>query len=94
MLNSDVAMVRQLDSSNKDPATGEVACKFVDRAPNDVPRCPAARGDLFDSMVMYSQSNTRFLNDFRDAMIKMTDAGYRVSSSSCDSDGMCQLSRN
>ena len=94
MLNADVAMVRQLDDSNRDPETGEVSCKFVNRAPGDGPRCPVARSDLFDRMVEYSQSNTQFLNDFRDAMIKMTDTGYRVQSSSCDADGMCRLIRN
>ena len=85
-------MVRQLDASNKHPTTGQVSCKFVRREPGDRPRCPAARSDVFDSMVTYRNNNQQFLNDFRDAMIKMTDTGYRVRA--CASDGMCELQRN
>jgi len=91
MLNSDVAMVRQLDDSNKHPTTGQVFCKFVEKDPTSVPRCPRARMDLFGPMVDYRQDNQSFLNDFRDAMIKMTDVGYQPRD--CDAEGMCQLER-
>lgn len=74
MLNSDVAMVRQLDESNVDSETGECLCKFVSRDPTDGPTCPVARMDLFEPMVRYAESNTRFLNDFRDAMIKVRNS--------------------
>ena len=92
MLNSDIAMVRQLDDTNKHNTTGEVFCKFVTRGPTtpqQPARCPVARLDLFDPMVEYAHDNELFLHDFRDAMIKMTDTGYRVGT--CDDDGICQL---
>jgi len=47
--------------------------------------------DLFGPMVDYRQDNQSFLNDFRDAMIKMTDVGYQPRD--CDAEGMCQLER-
>lgn len=91
MLNTDVAMVRQLDDSNRNPTTGQVSCKFVNREPGNRPRCPGARRDVFDNMVTYRGDNQRFIDDFRDALIKMTDTGYRVST--CDSDGMCTMQK-
>ena len=89
MRNSDIALVRQLDSENKDDV-GRVSCQFVSRG-GDKTTCPMARTDLFTEMVKYRNDNQKFLEDFRDALTKMTQTGYSVDSSSCDSDGVCRL---
>lgn len=89
MLNSDLALVRQLDNGNLEES-GRVSCQFVTRAPGNNP-CPASRELLFGPMVRYRNDNMAFLVDFRDAMIKMTNVGYGVGS--CDEDGNCRLVR-
>ena len=89
MLNSDIALVRQLDSSNKDPQTGRVSCKFVERENHPDPPCPVARSDIFQPMVTYRNDNNRFLRDFREALIKLTNNGHVVRA--CDERGFCQL---
>ncbi|CAB9503274.1 Putative ascorbate peroxidase [Seminavis robusta] len=91
MLNSDVALVRQLDSANMEES-GFVSCKFVSRAPGESV-CPASRNIIFSEMVRYRNNNTVFLEDFRDAMVKMTNVGYTVDGGSCDEDGICRLVR-
>ena len=75
MLNSDIAIVRQLDDSNKHATTGQVSCKFVERSPGNEPACPMARSDLF--------------SDFRDAFQKLTTTGHVVQA--CDANKMCPL---
>ena len=89
MRNSDIALVRQLNSDNK-ADSGRVGCQFVPRG-GDKSTCPMARSDLFVEMVKYRNDNQLFLKDFRDALIKMTQTGYSIDSSSCDSDGVCRL---
>lgn len=89
MLNSDIAMVRQLHYGNKAP-NGKVGCQFVARGGSDAP-CPVARADLFTEMVKYRNDNHLFLEDFRDALLKMTQSGYTVDNNSCDPDGICRL---
>jgi catalase (peroxidase I) len=89
MLNADIALVRQLHGDNK-AVDGQVSCPFVPRGGYGS-RCPMARSDLFTNMVKYRNDNKIFLEDFRDAFIKMTHKGYRVDNSSCDKDGICRL---
>ena len=89
MLNADIALVRQLHSGNK-ATNGHVGCQFVPRG-GDKTTCPMARSDLFVEMVKYRNDNQCFLEDFRDALTKMTQTGYVVDTNSCDSDGICQL---
>ena len=92
MLNADIALVRQLDSTNK-AESGFVSCKFVSRAPGAT-LCPVAREGIFSHMVRYRQDNMAFLEDFRDAMVKMTNVGYVVDTDSCDAEGNCRLVRS
>lgn len=89
MRNSDIALVRQLNSNNK-ADSGRVGCQFVPRG-GDKATCPRARNDLFVQMVKYRNDNRLFLEDFRDALIKLTQTGYSIDSISCDSDGVCRL---
>ncbi|CAB9503287.1 c peroxidase, mitochondrial [Seminavis robusta] len=91
MTNADIALVRQLHAGNK-AANGKVACQFVPRSGNE-PTCPMARSDLFVEMVRYRNDNHAFLEDFREAFIKLTMTGYLVDPYGCDSDGICGLIR-
>ena len=91
MLNSDIALVRQLDDGNKQES-GFVSCKFVSRAPGETV-CPASRSVIFNEMVKYRNDNRVFLEDFREAMIKMTNVGYSIDTDSCDDEGFCRLLR-
>lgn len=91
MLNSDIALVRQLHNGNKAP-NGKVACQFVPRGGSNTP-CPMARSDLFTEMVRFRNDNQAFLEDFRDALTKITQSGYEVDSDSCDTDGICRLTK-
>jgi hypothetical protein len=91
MLNSDIALVRQLSDTNKDES-GFVSCKFVSRAPGET-LCPASRGVIFNEMVKYRNDNMAFLEDFRDAMVKMTNVGYAIDEDTCDAEGYCRLRR-
>lgn len=90
-LTSDVALVRQLDDQNID-ADGKANCKFVERAPFDVPECPVARSTVYSHMVDYRNDNRVFLEDFRAAMEKMVNVGYTIGND-CDEDGNCKLVR-
>jgi hypothetical protein len=89
MLNADIALVRQLHAGNK-AVDGQVSCQFVSRG-EDGPTCPMARSDLFIQMVKYRNDDMIFLEDFRDAFLKMTQKGYTVDISTCDEDGICRL---
>jgi len=91
MLNADIALVRQLDDQNID-ADGKAGCKFVERAPFDVPECPVARSSVYSHMVDYRNDNKVFLEDFRAAMEKMVNVGYTIGND-CDEDGNCKLVR-
>lgn len=79
----DAALVRQLDSSNKD-RRGRVTCDFNDD-------CPFARDAIFRPMLDYARNNRRFLRDFYAALVKMVDVGYRVDDDTCNSRGVCRL---
>jgi hypothetical protein len=89
MLNSDIALVRELNDDNKRD-DGFVTCQFVTRAPGNTV-CPVARDSLFSHMVRFRNDNMAFLQEFRDAMIKMTNVGYIIDESTCDEDGNCRL---
>jgi hypothetical protein len=90
MMQSDIALVRQLHNGNLAP-NGKVACQFVSRGGQGVETCPMSRIDLFAEMVKYRNDNRVFLQDFRDALIKMIQQGYKVDTTKCDVDGVCPL---
>jgi hypothetical protein len=89
MLNTDIAIVRDLNDDNMDPVTGEVDCNFVDRTNTRDSRCPHAQGALQEA-VRYRFSNRAWLNDFEDVIIDMLRNGYTVDDSKCV-DGLCEL---
>jgi hypothetical protein len=89
MLNTDIALVRQLTDDNKDSSTGHVGCSFVSRDPTRDSICPVAHSSVFEHMVRYRNDNMAFLVDFRDAMIKMTNVGYEEDN--CDESNICTL---
>jgi len=53
--------------------------------------CPPAPSSLMEPMIRYASDNIVFLRDFYRALVKMTDVGYRVDDSTCDSNNVCQL---
>lgn len=93
MVNSDVALVKELNDRNKNPRTGRVYCKFTDKR-NEGNGCPRARDSIFRPMLYYSRNNRSFLRDFHSALVKMVNIGYSVDESTCDIHGVCQLKRN
>jgi len=90
MLNSDVALVKQLDDTNKDFRSGQVPCVFTDRDGTGT-GCPPARGSIFEPMLRYARDNRLFLRDFHRVMVKMANVGYSVDGDTCDLNGVCQL---
>lgn len=88
MMNSDIALVRQLDSSNKSPE-GDVDCSFISRGGSNI--CPPATSTLLEPMIRFASDNRVFLRGFHSAMVKMIDVGYEVDDETCDSNNVCQL---
>jgi hypothetical protein len=83
MLNSDVALVRDL-SGLIDDGDGQVSqCQFVCNR-NDpqtgcpLPRCPHAE-ETFDIAAEYKHDNVKFLADFQSVFTKMLEAGSDTS---------------
>jgi hypothetical protein len=83
MLNSDVALVRDL-TSYLNTSTGEVTCAFLCQngdcsVPNKGrPACPYANATL-DFAAQYKNDNLLWLNDFKNAFSKMLVQGYGTS---------------
>jgi catalase (peroxidase I) len=84
MLNSDVALVREIDENINMQMDGRVDCTF--KGPNACPTAPATMGH----MIRYRNSGERFLTDFRDALQLMIDNGYSKGSN-CPAGQVCQL---
>lgn len=82
MLNSDIAMVRNLVSGDNLDSDGRVTCDF-NECDSDTPFLPF--------IVTYANDASRFLRDYREALDIMIDNGYRRGSS-CGSGEVCVLS--
>lgn len=89
-LNSDIALVRQLDSSNMDASIGRVSCTFTSAtsSPPDVIVCPHVSGAL-RTAARFKADNLKWLNSFQVVLERMLTHGYSVPSS-CQ-DATCQL---
>jgi hypothetical protein len=84
MLNSDVALVREIDENVNMEVDGRVDCTF--KGPNACPTTPST----MSHMIRYRNSRERFLSDYRDALQLMIDNGYRKGSN-CPAGQVCQL---
>jgi hypothetical protein len=84
MLNSDIAMVRNLVEGQNLMPDGNVTCNFSgnNACSRDTPFMPFIQ--------RYAQSRFLFLNDFRDALELMIENGY-VRGASCGEDEVCVL---
>ena len=84
MLNSDIAMVRNLVEGQNLMPDGNVTCNFSgnNACSRDTPFMPFIQ--------RYAQSRFLFLNDFRDALELMIENGY-VRGSPCAEDEVCVL---
>jgi hypothetical protein len=106
MLNSDIALVRDLSSDNEDNneqylngETGEVTgCQFKCRGPGcnnpnnpTPPVCPLARITL-QIAAEYKFDNELWINDFEAVLIKMLKNGYEYNDDEdCNEDEPCVL---
>ena len=86
MLNSDIAMVRNLVEGENLMPDGNVTCNFSGR------NACSDRTPFIDYMKRYALSRFLFLNDFRDALDMMIENGY-TRGRSCDVDEVCRLTR-
>ena len=84
MLNSDIAMVRNLVEGENLMPDGNVTCNF-----SGTNAC-SRNTPFFDVMKRYSLSRFLFLNDFRDALDLMIENGY-WRGGSCEEDEVCVL---
>jgi hypothetical protein len=78
MLNSDIAMVRQISN-------GKSACTFM-----GTNRCADAK-ETIDHMMMYAWNRQVFLEDFREALLHMIENGYRRNLTACTGKTVCRL---
>ena len=90
MLNTDIALVRELDDSNMDKNTGRVTCTFEDNTSTDsLPVCPHVEGAL-QIAAEFGQDNIGWLREFRNVLDRMLTNGYRRND--CNAD-VCKLQR-
>ena len=92
-LNSDIALVRQLDSSNMDADLGRVSCTFTaaTSSPPDVLVCPHVSGAL-RTAAGFKDDNLKWLNSFQVVLERMLTHGYTIPAS-CQ-DATCKLAAN
>jgi Peroxidase len=90
MLDSDIAIVRNLNGNNMNSKTGQVSCQFIDRSGND-PTCPQLSGALQEA-ARYKFSNRAWLIDFQSVLRKMSNRGYSITSNCIG--GLCKLAKN
>ena len=91
-MNSDIALVRQLDSSNMDSSTGHVSCTFEDNTATVTPNvqvCPHVEGAI-QIAAEFKQDNLAWLTAFENVLDRMLSNGYLRNSCS---DAICQLVR-
>jgi hypothetical protein len=87
-LNTDIALVRKLDSSNMDKSNGRVTCTFEDNtATATLPVCPFVDGAL-QTAAEFTHDNKGWLQEFRNVLDRMLTNGY--SRPNC-SDDICKL---
>mmetsp|Transcript_52473 Transcript_52473/g.127022 ORF Transcript_52473/g.127022 Transcript_52473/m.127022 type:complete len:577 (+) Transcript_52473:23-1753(+) len=84
MLNSDVALVRNLVEGENLTPDGRVTCDFKgdNSCDDDTPFMPF--------VIRYAQDEDTFLSDYRDALNKMIDNGY-VRDFRCPAEQVCTL---
>jgi len=84
MLNSDIALVRNLVEGENLMPSGEVTCTFSgpDACSSDTPFLPFVQA--------YAKSRGIFLVDFREALNLMIDNGYELETT-CEEDEVCTL---
>ena len=89
-LNTDIALVRQLDSSNMDKSIGRVTCTFEDNTATASLRvCPHVEGAL-QIAAEYKNDNKAWLRAFEGVLDRMLSNGYKRNSCS---DSICKLSK-
>jgi hypothetical protein len=87
-LNTDISLVRNLDSSNFDSSIGRVSCTFEDNtATNTVSVCPHVEGALQIAAEFFND-NEGWLRAFRGVLERMLANGYALNS--CNDD-ICKL---
>lgn len=84
MLNSDIALVRNLVEGENLTPDGRVTCDFKgeNSCDSDTPFMPF--------VIRYARDLDTFLSDYRDALNKMIDNGY-IRDSSCQAGQVCTL---
>lgn len=92
MLNTDIAVVRNLDSSNMDKSIGRVSCAFEDNSARQagVSVCPHVEGALQIACTEFFHDNLGWLRTFRDVLDRMLTNKYKRNSCS---DKICKLSK-
>lgn len=91
MLNTDIALVRNLDSSNMDKSIGRVTCAFEDNTARaaGISVCPHVDGAL-QTAAEFFHDNIKWLRAFRDVLDRMMTNKYKRNS--CN-DKICKLSK-
>jgi hypothetical protein len=84
MLNSDIALVRNLERGVNIRDGGRVTCPFKGES-----RCPVA-DETFQHVINYRSNRERFLEDFHEAFEIMITRGYRATGS-CGNGEICTL---
>jgi len=87
MLNSDIALVRNLVEGQNLKSDGNVTCAFsgTGACSSDTPFFPFAQ--------TYARSRDTFLADYRDALMLMLENGYTRGGKTCGQDAVCQLTK-
>ena len=86
MLNSDIALVRNLVEGQNLLSNGNVTCSFSGN------NACSSNTPFMASMQRYANSRSLFLADFRDALDLMIENGYRRGTS-CGDNEVCMLTR-
>lgn len=81
-LNTDMALVRELDSSNMDASRGEVSCTFTraTSSPPELQVCPFVSGAILTG-AGFKANNEKWLSSFQDVLKRMLMRGYALPSS-------------
>ena len=86
MLNSDIALVRNLVEGQNLMSNGNVTCNFSGN------NACSSNTPFMPFMQQYADSRSLFLADFRDALELMIENGY-VRNTSCGSNQVCALTK-
>ena len=75
-MNTDIALVRQLDSSNMDKSNGRVTCTFEDNSATATLKvCPHVEGAL-QIAAEFKNDNKGWLTAFENVLDRMLSNGY------------------